>query len=174
MQDDDSGVAVSRWLYRAAPDALRWATAEVGVFADAHGSCPATLVRVTAAVSEALVQVFDAESTVHAGTVVDAATDGLWLTVRLQGPGSWPAASTEARLSVLADRVELSFDESSDSMTALFEFPSDAEGDGGEAPGRSRAPVATSADPTPARRCAARRRRATRPQRSASRRRPAR
>lgn len=126
MRDDDSGVAMSHWLCRAAPDALGWATSEVGAFAGAHGSCPAALTRVAVAVSEALVEVFDAESASHAGTVVDAATDGLWLTVRLEGPGTWPEAAGRARLGALADRVELSVDDRSGSVTALFEFPSDA------------------------------------------------
>lgn len=169
---DDSDVAVSRWLCRAEPDARGWVASEVGVFAGAHGSCPATVTMMGAAVSEALVELFDAESASHAGTVVDAATDGLWLSVRLQGPGCWPATAVQARLTGLAHRVEMGFDGGGASMTALFEFPSDAGG--GCERTRGDGPLlstdARTREGSP--RCTARRRPAARRQ-SARRRRPA-
>ena len=118
MQDDSSAVAMTRWLCHATPGAIGRTTAAVGVFAGRHGSRPPMLEGVTAAVTEALGEIFDAD------TEVDVAADGAWLTVRLRGPGRWPAFATESRLRDLADRVELSADEQDD-ITVLLEFPSD-------------------------------------------------
>lgn len=133
MHDDGSDVAMSRWLCHAAPGAIRQTTTAVCVFAGRYGSRPPMLKRVTAAVTQALDEIFGTAGPLCAGrpgTVVDAAADGVWLAVRLDGPGRWPAGATEARLRDLADRVEISVDERSGTMTVLFEFPSDPEGTG--------------------------------------------
>lgn len=127
MQDDGSDVAMSRWLYRAATGAIGQTTAAVCVFAGRYGSRPPTLKCVTAAVTEALDEIFGADSASSPDTVVEAAADSEWLTVRLQGPGRWPADATETRLRDLADNVELSYDERSATMTVLFEFPADPD-----------------------------------------------
>ena len=123
----DDSVAMSRWLCHAAPGAIGETTAAVCVFAGRNGSQAPMLEDVTEAVTEALDEIFDAESTLCANgphTEVDAAADGDWLTVRLRGQGRWPADATETHLRDLADRVELSLDEGGDTMTVLFEFPS--------------------------------------------------
>lgn len=129
MHEDHDGVAVSHWLCHATPGTIARITAAVSGFAGSHGVLEPSLRRMTGGVTEALVDVFDAESDpvgAGEGTVVDAATDGLCLTVRLRGPGRWPADETLARLSALADRVELGSDERKDSMTVLLEFPSNS------------------------------------------------
>lgn len=138
MHEDDSGVAMSRWLCHATPGTIARTTAAVRGFACVHGMPAQVPRRMTAAVTEALVEVFDAETELvgtRDGTVVDAATDGVCLTVRLQGPGRWPADSTCGRLGTLADRVELSFDEHGGSMTVLLEFPSEGGAHGPRAGG---------------------------------------
>ena len=130
MQDDSSAVAMSRWFFHAAPGAIQETTEAVRVFAGDHGSQPPMLEGVTVAVAEALDQIFDAESTLSAAggpdTVVDAAADGDWLSVRLRGLGRWPAFATETHLRDLADRVEMSVDAHGE-VTVLFEFPSDPD-----------------------------------------------
>jgi hypothetical protein len=155
MHDESGDVAISRWLCQAGPGAIGETTAAVCVFAGRHGSQLPTLTGVTAAVSEALDEIFAAGTALCAGspdTVVDAAADREWLTVRLQGPGHWPADATEMRLRDLADRAEISFDEPSATMTVLFEFPSGAS-------------VTPGTEPCPA--PGLRRRKASRPRRAA-------
>ena len=128
MHEDDSGVAMSHRLCRATPGSMARTTAAVSGFGRNHGMLAPVLTPMAAAVSEALVQVFDAENDAvdrGDGVDVDAATDGVCLTVRLRGWGRWPESSTSGRLSLLADRVELSFDEHSHVMTVLLEFPAD-------------------------------------------------
>ena len=134
MHEDHDGVAMSHWLCRPTPGTISRTTSAVSGFAGSHGVPESVLRRMTGGVTEALAGVFDAEND-EAGagedTVVDAATDGLCLTVRLRGPGRWPADRTLARLSVLAARVELGRGERTDSMTVLLEFPSSGAVEGG-------------------------------------------
>jgi len=129
MRDADSGVVVSGWHCRATPEAIEKTTDALGVFAGRHGCRPSAKTTMTAAVGEALAELREAQSAPHGtrtGIAIDAATDGRWLTVRLCGEGRRPTEETAARLSALADRVELSADDRDERLTMLFEFSTGA------------------------------------------------
>ena len=111
MTDDDVGVAVARWECDAAVGAIATVRQGVNGFARRYGMRDAAREDLRAAVSEAVADAVSRAGVRQGGhsVVVDAATDGAWLSVRVIG--AEPARSATAPMALplvaaLADRVE--------------------------------------------------------------------
>src|SRR5215218_9184102 len=97
MMDDETGVAVARWDCEGRVDAIATVRHGVTGFARRHGMSAAIREQVGVAVSEVVGHVLrpGAEPRTTGRVVVDAATDGTWLSIRVAGDACGAAGADE-------------------------------------------------------------------------------
>jgi hypothetical protein len=79
MFDDDRAVTMARWTPATTFEACAGTMSAVRAFAQDHGMRPDDVDAAAFALADALVPMVEAR---HDGLAVDAATDGLWLTLQ--------------------------------------------------------------------------------------------
>jgi anti-sigma regulatory factor (Ser/Thr protein kinase) len=125
---DEAGVAIGRWECDALVGAIATAREDVTEFARRGGMAAALRQDLGVAVSEAVANVIGGTVRIAASTlVVEAATDGLWMSVRVAGgaPDALSASAAPALplVAALAYRFEAGPDREGSGMSVLMEFP---------------------------------------------------
>src|SRR3954464_14531315 len=82
---EEHEVAMARWVHQAASGTGAAARRDVTMFAQRHGMGEAAARDVGVAVCQAVPYAADIGSTLRSCVVVEAATDGKWLSVRIDG-----------------------------------------------------------------------------------------
>ncbi len=111
MTDDEVGVAVARWESQATPLAIETVRRDVAAFAARHGMRKRDRAPVALAVAEAVADavVRARPAAVSTRLTVHAATDGEWLTVRVDDDAPPPHQDAALALPLVAavcDRLE--------------------------------------------------------------------
>ncbi|HEV2812247.1 MAG TPA: hypothetical protein VGW10_03245 [Solirubrobacteraceae bacterium] len=121
---DETGVAVAHWECEALRDAIATVRAGVDGFAHRHGMARPTRQDVGAAVSEAVAVAMGPLLPAPGRVVVDAATDGACLSVRVAGGAEHESGEAIPMPLVvrLADRVEYGPRFTGAGTTILMEF----------------------------------------------------
>jgi hypothetical protein len=122
--EDDLGVASSRWEFQARVETIAAVRRAVTAFARQHGMRPAGRDDLGVAVSEAVAHaVSDDALPASASVVVDVATDGAWMSVRLTADAAARHRTPPPLMAALADRVEWGAGHGGHGTVALLEFP---------------------------------------------------
>ena len=138
MRDEDTGVAVARWSYEAQVASIASVRNGVDGFAGRHGMSTAARADLAAAVSEAVADAVEhGRGLARPGNVlVDAATDGAWITVRVAGDAPRdppPGRPALPLVMALSDRFECWQAREGAGRTVLMEFAMTPRRDGGGA-----------------------------------------
>jgi anti-sigma regulatory factor (Ser/Thr protein kinase) len=154
VQADEASVAVGRWECDALVGAIATAREGVTEFARRRGMAPALRQDLGVAVSEAVANVVGVAVSIPASIlVVEAATDGVWMSVRVAGGAPDVTAASAAPalplVAALAYRFEAGPDREGSGISVLMEFP--MTDPGGAVPGdpepHTRAPRARARRP---------------------------
>src|SRR4051794_11332236 len=132
---EEHEVAMARWVHQAASGAGAAARRDVTMFAQRHGMAEATARDVGVAVCRAVPYAADGSAALRSRVVVEAATDGEWLSVRIDGDADRSGGDADVVLDLLvcelADRFEFGTPWRGTGTSVLMEFAMTAA----EAPG---------------------------------------
>jgi hypothetical protein len=132
---EEHGVAMARWVHQVASGTGAAARRDVTMFAQRHGMGEATARDVGVAVCRAVPYAADVSAALRSRVVVEAATDGEWLSVRIDGDADRSGRDADVVLDLLvcelADRFEFGTPWRGTGTSVLMEFAMTAT----EAPG---------------------------------------
>ena len=120
----DAGVVMTRWDADGAFP-LTGMPRAVSAFASREGMRQAGLPRLETVVSHAVAACLEIEVQDQPRLTVEAATDGIWLSVRVTGDAGWDPARMERRLAVasaLTERLEAGPPVGADGTSVLMEI----------------------------------------------------
>jgi hypothetical protein len=124
---EENEVAMARWVHEAASGTGAAARRDVTMFAQRHGMGEATARDVGLAVCQAVPYAADNGATLRSRVVVEAATDGNWLSVRIDGDANRSGGDADVVLDLplvceLADRFEYGTRWPGSGTSVLMEF----------------------------------------------------
>jgi hypothetical protein len=136
---EENEVAMARWVHEAASGTGAAARRDVTMFAQRHGMGEATAHEVGLAVCEAVPYAADNGATLRSRVVVEAATDGNWLSVRIDGDANRSGGDADVVLDLplmceLADRFEYGTRWPGSGTSVLMEFAMTGGRAGGATP----------------------------------------
>src|SRR3954447_4488627 len=137
---EEHEVAMARWVHHAASGTGAAARRDVTMFAQRHGMGDAAARDVGVAVCQAVPYAADIGATLRSCVIVEAATDGKWLSVRIDGDADRSGSDADVVLELLvcglADRFEYGTRWPVTGTSVLMEFAMTRA----EAPGATPAP----------------------------------
>jgi hypothetical protein len=137
---EEHEVAMARWVHQAASGTGAAARRDVTMFAQRHGMGDAAARDVGVAVCQAVPYAADIGATLRSCVVVEAATDGKWLSVRIDGDADRSGSDADVVLELLvcerADRFQYGTRWPGTGTSVLMEFAITRP----EAPGATPAP----------------------------------